>query len=70
MKELRTGTLRSIFIFDPCRTAVLLIGGDKRGHKRFYSQVIALADQLYEIYLDGLKERIEADDAEGLGRGS
>jgi hypothetical protein len=31
MKELRAGTLRVLFAFDPRRTAILLIGGDKRG---------------------------------------
>ena len=30
MKELRTGSLRVLFIFDPVSTAVLLLGGDKR----------------------------------------
>src|SRR5688572_15176046 len=29
MKELRVGTIRILFAFDPCRRAVLLIGGDK-----------------------------------------
>ena len=52
MKELRTGTLRSFFIFDPHRTAVLLIGGDKRGDKRFYGRMIALADKLYDAHLN------------------
>ncbi len=52
MKELRTGTLRSFFIFDPYRTAIVLIGGDKRGHKRFYGQMIARADKLYAAYLE------------------
>ena len=30
MKELRAGSLRVLFIFDPLSTAVLLLGGDKR----------------------------------------
>jgi hypothetical protein len=29
MKELRSGTIRVLFAFDPVRQAVLLIGGDK-----------------------------------------
>lgn len=57
MKELRTGTLRSFFLFDPCRTAILLIGGNKRGHKRFYDRMIALADKLYDVYLDDMMRR-------------
>jgi hypothetical protein len=30
MKELRAGTIRVLFAFDPRRAAILLIGGDKR----------------------------------------
>ncbi len=39
MKELRTQSqgspLRTFFAFDPRRTAILLIGGDKTGDNRF-----------------------------------
>src|ERR1035437_4659959 len=31
LKELRIGTIRILFRFDPRRTAILLLGGDKRG---------------------------------------
>jgi hypothetical protein len=31
MKELRCGSIRVLFAFDPERTAILLLGGDKRG---------------------------------------
>ena len=31
MKELRTGTVRALFVFDPNRRAVVLLGGDKCG---------------------------------------
>lgn len=54
MKELRpTNTIRIFFAFDPARTAVLLIGGDKRGHhqQRWYRRMINQADRLYEEYL-------------------
>lgn len=53
MKELRsTQTLRVFFAFNPRRTAVLLIGGDKAGKtKRFYRQMIARADKIYDAYL-------------------
>jgi hypothetical protein len=57
MKELRTGTLRSFFVFDPFRRAVLLIGGEKRGDKRFYGRMIALADKLYDAHLDGIRRK-------------
>jgi hypothetical protein len=40
--------LRSV---DPRRTAILLIGGEKTGNRRFYERYIPLADRLYDEYL-------------------
>lgn len=37
--------------FDPRRDAVLLIGGDKTGDKRFYERMIPIADRLYDKHL-------------------
>ncbi len=57
MKELRADTkscvLRIAFAFDPQRTAILLVGGDKAGvsQKRFYRQLITRADALYDAHL-------------------
>lgn len=55
MKELRTQSggkpLRTFFAFDPRRTAILLIGGDKTGDKRFYDRMVPIADDLYDTYL-------------------
>ncbi|HUO06799.1 MAG TPA: type II toxin-antitoxin system RelE/ParE family toxin [Phycisphaerae bacterium] len=60
MKELRTQCagkpLRTFFAFDPRRSAILLIGGDKTGDKRFYDRMIPLADALYDVYLDELRK--------------
>lgn len=60
MKELRTQhggrPLRTFFAFDPRRSAVLLIGGDKTGDDRFYETMIPRADRLYDVYLDELQE--------------
>ena len=42
-------------MFDPRRTAILLIGGDKTGNDRFYERFIPIADQLYDIYLEEIK---------------
>jgi hypothetical protein len=60
MKELRTQCagkpLRSFFAFDPRRSAILLIGGDKTGDKRFYDKMIPLADALYDTYLKELRK--------------
>lgn len=59
MKELRTQhqgrPLRTFFAFDPRRTAILLIGGDKTGDDRFYERMLPLADQLYDEYLKELR---------------
>lgn len=52
MKELRAGTLRVLFAFDPDRTAVLLLGGDKRDRwQQWYREAIPEADDLLEKHL-------------------
>lgn len=59
-KELRPGSsggteMRILFAFDPWRSSVLLVAGDKSGRwQEWYRQAIPLAEQLYETYL---KER-------------
>lgn len=59
MKELRTQVggrpLRTFFAFDPRRTAILLVGGDKTGDRRFYERMIPIADDLYDVYLRELR---------------
>lgn len=40
-----------MFVFDPLRQAVMLCGGDKAGHKRFYETLIPLAESIYQRYL-------------------
>jgi hypothetical protein len=60
MKELRAserGVLRVLFAFDPRRTAILLLGGNKTGQwDKWYSEAVPRADQLYEIYLRELRD--------------
>jgi hypothetical protein len=52
MKELRAAMFRVLFAFDPKRTAILLIGGDKRNNwQDFYTQMIPLADDLFDEHL-------------------
>ena len=56
LKELRPGSrgrseIRIIFAFDPARSALLLLGGDKAGNwQRWYGASIPLAGQLYIDY--------------------
>jgi hypothetical protein len=62
MKELRfdvaNGEWRVAFAFDPKRTAILLVAGDKSGgsEKRFYRQLIRKADERFDAHLDRLKK--------------
>jgi hypothetical protein len=57
MKELRSGTIRVLFAFDPVRQAVLLIGGDKAGRwEAWYRTNIPIADDLYDEWLDELEK--------------
>lgn len=54
MKELRSvgGHLRALFAFDPRRTAIVLLGGDKAGDwTGWYERNVPLADDLYDAYL-------------------
>ena len=59
MKELRVqcdgAPIRILFAFDPRRTGILLVGGNKIGNKRWYRENIPLADDLYDIYLEELR---------------
>jgi hypothetical protein len=58
MKELRPGTMRVLFAFDPERNAVLLIGGDKRDQwKRWYREMIPVADDLFDEHLRRVRRR-------------
>ena len=58
MRELRTQIrgrpYRTFYAFDPRRTAILLIGGDKTGDGRFYETFVPFADDLYDTHLGEL----------------
>ena len=58
MKELRPrrGNIRVLFAFNPLRTAILLIGGDKTDRwAEWYVEMIPVADDLYDVHLEELK---------------
>ncbi len=60
MKELRPRGIakhfRVLFVFDPRREAILLVGGDKSGQWAAWSvTAIPLAEQLYAEYLHDLR---------------
>jgi hypothetical protein len=55
MRELRIQhkgePYRILYAFDPRRTAILLIGGNKGGNDRWYREYVPQADRLYEEHL-------------------
>ena len=61
MKELRPGSaggseIRMIFAFDPRRTAIVLVAGDKSGEwSRWYRRAIRQADELFDQHVNGLE---------------
>lgn len=63
MKELRFNVGQEIwrvaFAFDPARKAILLVGANKRGknQKRFYKDLIRIADNRYLEHLINLKNK-------------
>ena len=57
MKELipPTGSIRIIYIFDPRRRAILLLGGDKTDDwDGWYTTNIPIAEAIYERHLTAL----------------
>lgn len=61
MKELRVQhqgePWRVIFAFDPKREAILLVGGNKAGNKRWYDEHIPIAERREEDHLLELQEK-------------
>jgi hypothetical protein len=59
MRELRVqhggDPYRVFCAFDPRRTAVLLIGGNKAGDDRFCERMVPIADRIYDQHLQELK---------------
>lgn len=67
MKELRPPSggrteIRILFVFEPYRSAILLVAGDKSGQwNRWYRSAIPEAERLYEEYLDARKRETRHD---------
>jgi hypothetical protein len=59
MRELRIQSagkpMRTLYAFNPVRTAILLLGGDKTGDNRWYEKFVPIADRLYDNHLDELR---------------
>ena len=62
LKELRPGSagrseIRVLFAFDPTRSALMLLGGDKAGNgQRWYKENIPIAERLYLDYTTEAEE--------------
>ncbi len=62
LKELRPRrtNIRILFVFDPWRSAILLVAGDKTGQwHKWYEGAIPQAEQLFALYL---QERAKAEE--------
>ena len=61
MRELRLQhdgrPLRVFYAFNPKRTALLLLGGDKTGNDRFYEEMIPRVDAIYAKHLEELQDK-------------
>lgn len=59
MRELRIqhagDPYRVLYAFDPRRSAILLVGGNKTGKDRWYDKYVPVADKLYDDHLRILK---------------
>ena len=60
MRELRIQSggkpIRVFYAFDPRRSAILLIGGDKTSNDRFYEENIPIADRLYDAHIEQIQK--------------
>ncbi len=60
MRELRIqhggDPYRVLYAFDPGRTAILLMGGNKVGNDRWYDENVPVADDLYDEHLEMLEK--------------
>lgn len=60
MRELRIqhrgDPYRVLYAFNPLRTAILLIGGNKGGDDRWYDTFVPTADKLYDVHLEELRK--------------
>lgn len=46
---------RIFYAFDPRRSAILLVGGNKEGDDLFYERMVPQADRIYDAHLEALR---------------
>ena len=70
MRELRVQhqgrPYRVLYAFDPRRTALLLIGGDKTGNDRWYEVVVPIADRIYDTHIAQLRAEGKEQDGQEI----
>jgi hypothetical protein len=68
MRELRIQhqgrPFRLLYAFDPRRTAIILVGGDKGGNDRWYDVNIPIADKLYDEHLQQIENEQESKEVQ------
>lgn len=64
LRELRVQScghpIRVLYAFDPVRSALLPIGGDKTGNERWYLENVPKAEHIFEEHLEELELEQEA----------
>ncbi len=68
LKELRPRqtTIRVLFVFDPWRSAILLVAGDQAGQRKtWYDRAIPRAEELYGVYLNERAKEEEEEAEQG-----
>lgn len=56
--------LRVLFAFDPRRTALLLLGGDKTHDPSWYDKFVPIADDMFDAHLKQLKQEQKKEQEE------
>jgi hypothetical protein len=61
MRELRVQhagrPYRVLYAFDPNRSAVLLLGGEKTGNDRWYEIFVPQADRVFDAHLRSIEKK-------------
>jgi hypothetical protein len=47
---------RVLYAFDPSRSAILLLGGDKTGDDSWYDKFVPIADRLFDEHLTAIEK--------------
>ncbi|HET9406248.1 MAG TPA: type II toxin-antitoxin system RelE/ParE family toxin [Candidatus Sulfotelmatobacter sp.] len=61
--------LRVLFAFDPRRTALLLLGGDKTDDPSWYDRFVPIADDMFDKHLKELEQEQKRKEQEEKQRG-